>query len=181
MRHSALLLLAAVVMPCAAAVISSPLAFVENVNGDLVTTPAYLGGGDNHRLFFRFDVPDGASITSLNSFKVTVDTVDDDDRADEFYFVSIAGGLDLFLGGDAPSIGAQYFADPLDFGAILAAIQDNNRIPLKLERCCGDMFVQSVTLEIDANLVGTPEPASIVMALSAIVSLSVVRRRRRIR
>jgi hypothetical protein len=152
--------------------VSNSLYSYEDANRNPASVPFLLSGGDEKRFFARFSVPDSAQIISLNSFRVFVDAADDGDAGSESAGVFLGPASSaIFLGSidDPPSSGNVYTFDVAgaDLPEALARIQDNGLVPIELERCCGDMWINSVRIELDGVLapVGIPEVGASAMLL----------------
>jgi hypothetical protein len=183
-RFLVLTLLTAAAAP--AAILTGTLAVVENRDGlDLgLTGPWYVGAAPNNLIVFRFDIPNAQFITQINDFRIFGDVRDDGegDGGDEGTSVFINRGANsIFVASGGGPLGSSapfdFFADPLDFAAIQASIQNNGRIPIVFRREFGDFEVVEVNVEVDAELAEIPEPATFGLAGFVLAGLVCVRRR----
>lgn len=170
--------LAAFATPAIAELISTPLFIYEDADRNPTSVPFLLGGSPNHKLFARFDVPDAPLIVELNSFMVLVTARDDDDPAVESGSVSLgAGQNEIFLGTivDPPNSPTVYKFElnPVHFADAIASMQNNDRVPIQIQRTDRDFFIDEVVLQVDAELI--PEPAPFVL-LATLALLSTRRR-----
>jgi hypothetical protein len=185
MRHAYVLALAVFSVAAQGAIIPTSIFSTEDGPGNAVALPYFMNGSQD-KLVRRFNVPDGALITSLNSFKITVTLEDDGDKnAFETGGVAVNRGANLIpvfifdvqLSQSGPTV-FDLLVDPLDFAAVIASIQNNNRVPIFIERFAGDYFVNNIQIEIDANLATPiPEPATGFLGASALVALVAFARR----
>jgi hypothetical protein len=144
---------------------------IEAPNGVPNSLPVTLQRGVN-RVFVPFDIPTANTISLLSSVKVTITVRDDDDTADSS--TDEAGFFGFALGGfgtgpipigffDNLDGSSQTFTgsitDPFELAFALAAMQDNNRFQIRVDRCCGDLIVEGVDVEVNA----VPEPSTFVL------------------
>jgi hypothetical protein len=160
-------------------IIDTPIDVYEDANRDPVTVPFHLGGAPNNKLFARFNVPQGQLIESLNAFTVHVTAHDDDDPAGESADVMLGAGQNEILLGEIvnPPNGGQVYTfdlDPVHFDEAIASIQNNDRVPIQIQKTSRDFIIDEVALEVDAVLI--PEPASLALLLGG--ALLLARRRR---